>query len=633
MEAQLHDGTILEFPDGTDPSVIRATVKKTLASRAAPDTRSLHSTATPKPSWFDNVVRETQQNIDDATNSKFGSAGRAFLHNAGKVVAAPVELGAYLGGKAVGLLRPDLDTGKQPVSTWLRQNEDRYQREVPDSLVTNAAGAAGAIVPFTGGPLKQGLSKAYEIGRKPVVDALVKNHPTLAKYLGAITGGAVTGGAVTPFVPVGTDEGDYAEKKARQFGTNVALGGAIPAVAGPLMHGAQSAKDFIYPSVGRLGLRAAGDKADDVIAALKSTKSDTPGVNLTTGQASVPANSAEFAAFQNAAAIENPSKFYGPSGIKGQQESARVAAVRSFGKTSKDLETAVTARSAVSAKNYGDAWATQIKGDPELARLFKNPYVKDAVPEALKLAQANGISPKSDLTQFLHFVKEGLDAKLQTANNPNMPAISNAAKGAVTDAKSTLVSWLGKKNPEYDSARLRHIADSIPINQMRIGQDLERALVAPATGGERAASFGSKVRQAETTISKGSGRPQIEALNAGQRKAIDAITQDFVRNQQFKDLASAGTKGMQERIGAPTVPPTGIFQPMISAARSWVNKGLGTGHEQALRRAAEVMGNPQEMARLMEAASPAQRKVIQAILLNPGATIGTAAQYVGSNKP
>lgn len=148
---------------------------------------------------------------------------------------------------------------------------------------------------------------------------------------------------------------------------------------------------------------------------------------------------------------------------------------------------------------------------------------------------------------------------------------------------------------------------------MRVGQSLEQALVAPATGAERAASFGTKVRQAENTISKGSGRPQIEALSSSQRKVVDAIEEDFLRNQQFKELAAAGKKGMEERIGAPTVPPTGMFQPMISAARSWVNKALGTGHEQALRRAAKVMDNPQEMARLMREATPAQRKVLEAL--------------------
>lgn len=393
------------------------------------------------------------------------------------------------------------------------------------------------------------------------------------------------------------------------------LAGALaPAAGSTALNVGRAVKDYVYPSVGAIGRRAAGDKADDVIAAMMKTKSNVPGVRLTAGEASVPANSAEFAAFQKAAAAENASKFYGPSGIKGQQALARQEAVQSFGKTADDLASAVEARSLASGKNYSEAFKQQVNADPELAKLMQNPYVKDALPEALKLAQANGISPKSNLTEFLHFVKLGLDAKLQTANNPSLPAISSAAKKSVTDAKENLVAWIGKKNPAYDAARVSHIADSIPITQMRVGQEFERALVAPGSGAERAASFGSKVRQAETTISKGSGRPQIEALTDNQRKIVDAIQEDFIRNQQFKDLAAAGRQGMEERIGAPMVPPTGMFQPMISAARSWVNKGLGTGHQQALRRAAEVMDNPQEMARQMQAATPAQRKILEALL-------------------
>ena len=392
------------------------------------------------------------------------------------------------------------------------------------------------------------------------------------------------------------------------------LAGAVaPAGVGSIINVARAARDAVYPSVGSLGRRSAGDRADDVIAAMMQTRSNVPGVKLTAGEASVPANSAEFSAFQKAVANENASKFYGPLGVKGQQAQARVDAVQSFGKTPAELEAAVASRSATSAKNYGDAFQQQINADPALAKMFQNPYMKDVLPEALKLAQANGISPKSNLTEFLHFVKLGLDAKLQSANNANLPAISSAAKSTIQDAKENLMSWMGAKNPLYDVARASHTADSIPITQMRVGQELERALVAPATGAERAASFGTKVRQAENTISKGSGKPQIEALTDPQRKIVSAIEEDFLRNQQFKDLAMAGKKGMEERIGAPVVPPTGMFQPVISAARSWVNKALGTGHEQALKRAAEVMDNPQEMARQMQAATPAQRKILEAL--------------------
>jgi len=149
---------------------------------------------------------------------------------------------------------------------------------------------------------------------------------------------------------------------------------------------------------------------------------------------------------------------------------------------------------------------------------------------------------------------------------------------------------------------------------MKVGQELEQALVAPATGAERAASFGTKVRNAENTVSKSTGKPRISSLTPDQKKVVDAIQEDFLRNQNFKDLALAGRQGMEERIGAPVVPPTGMFQPMISAARSWVNKGLGTGHQQALKRASSVMDKPQEMARRMQEATPANRKLLEALL-------------------
>ena len=394
------------------------------------------------------------------------------------------------------------------------------------------------------------------------------------------------------------------------------LAGAIaPAGIGVGVNAVRSAKDFAYPSVGSLGRKAAGDKADDVVNALMNTRSDVPNVNLTAGQASVPANSAEFAAFQRAVSAELPSKFSGPTGIKGQQATARAEAVRSFGGTKQQLDDAVDARNITSGENYKNAYSAEIKGDAELSKLMKNPYFKDEVGEARKLAEANGISPTKNLTEFLQYVKEGLDAKIQAATNPNATAISNSTKSALLDAKGNLVKWLGTNNPLYEKARLSHIADSKPINQMKVGQEIERALVAPGTSAERATAFSNKVRQAENTISKSTGQAQIKSLTDGQRKVLKAIDDDFKRNNDFKELAIAGEKSMKERIGVPVVPPTGMFSPMLSMGRSVVNKLLGTGHQAAFRRAAKIMDNPQEMARQMKNATPAQRKVFETLML------------------
>lgn len=595
MDIQTKDGILLRgIPDGTPDDVIKERITKIRAERTSTPASLVDQIPGGTEKYTPPLPPERKRGYGEEAMRQVGLTGRAGLEGIGgtlDLLASPIRAGLNLA--LPKSMQIEGQTGKAIANVaGLPSPETATERVSGDIARSMAAGGGFAKGAELATPAVSGITKA-------VMQQLAASQP--AQIVAAGSAGAGSG---------------LARESGGGAGAQLAAGlaGAIaPAAAGSAINATRAIKDYVYPSVGSLGRRAAGDKADDVINAMLQTRSNTPGVKLTAGEAAVPANSAEFSAFQKAAAAEMPSKFYGPSGVKGQNATARQEAVQSFGKTPSDLESAIASRTSASTKNYGEAFKQQVNADPELAKLFQNPYVKDALPEALKLAQANGISPKSNLTEFLHFVKEGLDAKLQSANNPNMPAISSAAKSAVQDAKANLVTWMGKKNPLYDVARTEHSAASIPITQMRVGQELERALVAPATGMERAASFGTKVRQAENTMSKGSGRPQIEALTDPQRKVVSAIEEDFLRNQQFKELAMAGKKGMEERIGAPTVPPTGMFQPVISAARSWVNKGLGTGHEQALRRAAEVMDNPQEMARQMRAATPAQRKILEAL--------------------
>lgn len=572
MEAELHDGTILEFPDGTDPQVIQAAVKKMVAQ-----------TTTPEPRSF---IEETGRQL--GLTARHGIEGIGGLYD---IFANPIK--ASLNTVLPDDMQIQGQTGKKLSDMiGLPEPESGTQRVVGD--IVRAAASGGGFV------------KGAQLGAKATTGVANAVMQQLAKAPAAQIVAAGSSGAASGLT---REAGGGA---GAQLAAGLA-GAMAPTAVGSAINAGRAVKDYIYPSIGSLGRRAAGDKADDVIAALMKTKSNVPGVKLTAGEASVPANSAEFAAFQKATSAENASKFYGPMGVKGQQATARQEAVRSFGKTPKELASAISNRTAASTVNYEKAFMQQVKADPSLLKMMQNPYVKDVLPEALKLAQANGITPKANMTEFMHFVKLGLDARLQSANNPNLPALSNATKKAIQDAQANLVSWMGKKNPLYDAARVSHSTASAPINQMKVGQELEQSLVAPATGAERAASFGNKVRNAENTISKSTGKPRIDSLVPSQKKVVDAIEEDFLRNQQFKDLALAGKKGMEERIGAPTVPPTGMFQPAISAARSWVNKGLGSGHQQALKRAAEVMDNPQEMARLMEAAKPAQRKILEAL--------------------
>jgi len=472
----------------------------------------------------------------------------------------------------------------------------------PQTQGDSAAKIAGQVLDpvawGVGGGVAKVLPYAPVFGKGAVegIKAMVRNAAP-----GGVAGGIIGGLS---------DDGDIASGA----GFGAVAGAALPALLGGAAKRATAVKEAVYPSPGGIAVRAAGDREKDVIDALRTTRSNVPGVNLTAGEASVPANSAEFAALQNLVAKgKGPSEYFGPSGIEGQQQAARRDVVKAIAGTPQDLELAKQARHNVSQYNYAKAYDQIVKGDPTLAVLAKNPFFKDEVPGALKLAEAEGIDPKKNLTRFLHLIKEGIDARLQSAANPNAPAITNEEKRALMMVKSRLVDWIDKKNPFYESARVIHSAMSKPINQMKIGQELEQAIVAPASEVERAVVFSNAVRKAENTVSKSTGKPRIQDLTQSQRSAIDALEEDFKRSAEYSKLASVGAKNLENRIGAPEVPPTGWFQPIVSAARSWANRTLGTGHENAMNRLVPIMKKPKELAVLMENATPRQRAMINAI--------------------
>lgn len=469
----------------------------------------------------------------------------------------------------------------------LPQPENPTERVVQDVAGTMAGG--GAI-----GAGAKALARGAQGITQPLLNMLAANPGAQA----ISSAGAGAGGGIARESGAGP---------MGQFAGELAGGLVAPTSFDAVRSGGQLAHQALHPTVGNIGVRAAGDRSQAVIDALRTEQSNVPGVNLTAGQASVPANSAEFAALQRLVAEKKaPSTYFGPSGIEGQQEAARLGAVRrDIAGTPDKLTEAMKARSLASDANYKEAFEHVVKRDKELRELWKNPYFKDEVGEAWKLMKAEAskrgekMPLSKNLTQFLQFVKEGLDARLQTLSNPQLPAISKSSKDAVLTAKGKLISWLDARNPAYENARVTHSELSKPINQMKAGQDLERALVAPATEAERAGSFAGAVRRAETTVSKSTGKPRIEDLTPKQRATIDALKADFKRNADYKDLASKGGTNLEERIGAPELPPTGFFQPFVSAARGWVNKALGTGREAALERAAPVMTDPQAMARAM----------------------------------
>ena len=382
----------------------------------------------------------------------------------------------------------------------------------------------------------------------PVLFGAARAIPAAGSYMGRVGQGVGAGAGAGLTAPVTTD-GDFATEKAIQAGSGAALGGALPAAAPLVVAPAKAAyhgliEPWMNPAAikGRAFLEAAGDKADEIIALLRGNKQIVPGSAPTAGEAATEAGRAEFAALQRSASNVAPSDYLARADA---QNAARLAAVRSVGQTPEALAAAESARSAAAKINYGEAYKQAVKADPKLIALSDNPYFKDALPDALKLAEANGINPKSGLTQFLHYVKISLDKQLRRTGDA---ALDNTEKAAVSRLQKELVGWMGGKNKPYEDARAAFAEASRPINQMQVGQYLEGKL-APALSDEakqKAAAYSQALRDAPGTIKRATGSPRFDeltqALTPEQVAVVNSVRDDLARGARFDVMAQRGSK-------------------------------------------------------------------------------------------
>lgn len=591
MDVRLPDGTVVQnVPEGTTQADLQARV-----SRMSPDAfKAVKAEGNVPKKPFSGYVPSGERKEETLPEHLLAYPPTRFAVGA----AEPVLGAAQLAANTVGLG----DQANQHMQS-LHQMTDAGRQ---------AQGSAGFDFARAGGNLMSpvNLAAASQIG----------NAATTAGRIGQ---GAMLGAGAGAMAPV-YDPANYWTQKATQTGVGAAMGAAIPGAWEGAKAVGRGVRNVAQPymgewgadqAAGRLANAAAGDKAQALIAAMKGSQPTVPGSNPTAGQAAVPANSAEFSALQQIAAEKDPSRYFGPQGIEGQQNAARVAALRTVGQTPADLTAAENARSAAAAQNYGAAYQQSVKADPALMQMGQNPYFRDALGDATKLAEANGINPKTDLTQFLHYVKVSLDKQLLKSGDT---ALGNTEKKAVQDVQRQLVDWMRTKNPAYDTARSEFAQASVPINQMQVGQELEKKLV-PALADDskqRAGVYANAIREAPQTIKRATGSPRYETLDQimtpQQMDIIGAVKGDLANDATMQSMAAKGMPAARERIGQaiPEAPPTGMFSPVISVARGAYNRMSGNATDKILNELAKRMQSPQETARIMEGASPMQRRAL-----------------------
>lgn len=198
--AQLHDGTTLEFPDGTDPAVVQATVKRVLASRqqapataqGAPTPAPVGGGAQPQPSAQPEGVLNADGSSPLLDRLKYGLAG--------------VGVQGYLGAKNLfGKLSPE--------------EENVLAQSKADVEHSGFAGKAANFV----GNLGAGVA-ATALAPEVAVPAALAKFPTLLGAAKAALGSGAMEGVTAP----AEDQDNIALSKAIQAGK--------AAVAGPLAY-------------------------------------------------------------------------------------------------------------------------------------------------------------------------------------------------------------------------------------------------------------------------------------------------------------------------------------------------------------------------------------------------------------
>ena len=627
VTAELADGRRLEFPDGTDPAVVQATVKRLIAGQPP-------QTAAP--------AAPAAERQPDAAEMMAGTPGARFALGAASPFLGAAQLVSEAAGNRgvtehLSRLEDMKRRGMSPAAELQRLREGRevlarmpgYEAAV--ARIDKDIAALGENP--SARPQDAGFDAAGMVGTVLSPAALAAMRiPTAGSVLGRVGQGAALGATFGAASPV-TDPDSFWGRKLAQMGVGATIGGVIPPAIDVGTRVAGAAKRILDPllpggserGAARILSEAAGPKRAAIEAELARDQVLVPGAIPTGPEAAARAGSPEFAALQRIAAEHRPSAY---SDIGRAQELARQGAIQRVGQTPADVEAAITYRKLASdplyraAREAGDVVDTS----PVLASitdtLKRNPGNRELVTELMNIRRGlldNG-KPRANAEQISSVV-DGIKASIAKEDNKFIGGILSRVKDDIANAI-----------PGYQAAQRRFADLSAPVNEMQVGQQLERALVKPIGEGERAGVFAQAMREAPQTIKKATGQPRFDDLNEVLQPenlaSAKAILADLARKAEFERLAPLGNVRARETAQAYGLPASGplnqrymIFKTILGR----VSKGI---NEKTLDTMADALQLPSSTLKLLQRApTEKQAQLIENII---AAKLGRAAIVAGA---
>lgn len=414
-------------------------------------------------------------------------------------------------------------------------------------------------------------------------------------------------------------------------GLGGAAGQAIPRVIGSIRAASEPLTQAGRAKIiGRVMNRAVGDEAATVASRLRGAQPLVPGSMPTAAEVG---ESGGMAALQRAMSAADP-EAYAHRGM--QQGSARLDALRSIAGDETKMAAAKTAREAASKAIYQQADVGMAPVDGYFKSLMQRPQFQSAIESAQKLAKDGGLDdiffrdvkgePIGLIGEGAHFLKKAMD---EASEYGSASYTGKASAKAAGDTNALFQKWLEKSIPEYEAAKTAFAKNSVPINQMQIGQALlEKAAPALSDYGalskETAAKFAQALRSGDQVAATATGFPGAtmgKVLDSKQMQLVENVAKDLARKANAQDLGrGVGSNTFQnfamdnlsQSMGMPSaVKAIGGMIPGVSPTATMLLKGAqGVGglayknaEEQIRRDMAQALLNPQAASRLMEAAA------------------------------
>jgi hypothetical protein len=562
-------------------------------------------------SWLD-TAGEAVQNIP--------SSGVEFVKGIAEAVTSPIETAGSLLDLAAGSLNRAMPA---PVRNFINRLDT-------DPAATKRAVQTAQQV---GGFYKQRYGSEEALKRsiaKDPVGVVADLSTLLSGGAGVVRAGGKAVAKVAPSAAPKATRVANAMTRAAEA-TNPLNVLTVPAtkVAKAIERAPVKAQKFTSPKQTAY-LAAAEGRAPELIAQLRAPGGEiVPGSLPTAAQKASPLGLTEFSALGASAAKAQPTAYYAREGAN---EAARLASLRTVGGTPDDLTAAIAARTAATDPLYAAAEARKFLADPKLMALSDDPYIKQAMPEAARLSQSQGITFETNPTLYLHNVKISLDDMLSKTGDT---ALARGARSQVMDVRKRLLGWLENKVPEYGAARTTFAEKSKPINQMEVGQYLEGKLTAPLEGGaERANVFATAVKDAPGTLKRATSnearfKALADVLTPEQVRIVNAIRDDLARAQATKTQARLGATASPDAQRLASAAGEGLRTPPLlnrvaTVASDIMSRLKGKIDRKLAIQLATEMLDPEAAANVLEKALKNQMRAAKV-----GGAAGAAARAAG----